>query len=473
MTRAGVLAVAGRAGAAAAALLLLALVVIGLIYLKEPYGPLLVIGAAIAATIGLMLLQSPLPALYIAFFLILLPPGELRVEGVYQLAANAAVAAALGAWLLHALAQSRGAHWNATTLLVALYLAWSLVTLLWAPDLVEGRRKLISWSFSLILLFLVSNLIRSFSAVDGLMRVLRIMGWILVFASLYTIVFADNAFGQRLRVFGINENTLGLMLLATLPGVMWPVLRATGSQRSIRMALSVLFILCVLTIVALSGSRGGALSIVVLLLSFLFTKSARSWGVVGLLLILGMMMAAPFLLDVLLHRFQEEEGGELGGRGMLWEASLLLIRDYVWTGVGVGNGPFQLNRYLASLISGSARIDLPSHQPFLEVMIETGLLGLLIYCGVIVSAFRSFWRFRAAWHGCEAAPPGYYAIVSGVWVAYALAWIKSGGVENHPSLIALLSLLLVPSLVLRPISSRSGLQKQFTLAPTRWDRADR
>jgi O-antigen ligase len=473
VTRASLLGAAGRVGAAAAAIGLLALVVAGVIVLQDPRIPLLMIGAALAATIGLALLQHPLATLFIALFLLLLPPGELRIEAVYQLVSNGALAAALGAWMLHAIAQSRGARWNVTLLLVMLYIAWCIVTLLWAPDLIEGRRKLITWTFSFIILFLISNPLRTLRDVDGIMSVLRLMGWILVIASLYTVVFSGYAFGQRLRVFDINENTMGLMLLATLPGVMWPVLRATGARRTARMALSVVFILCALAIIALSGSRGGALSIVLLLVTFLFTKSARIWGLLGLLLILGMMVAAPFLLDLLMQRFQEGEGGEFGGRQKLWEASLLLIRDYAWTGVGIGNGPFQLSRYYASVTSGSTRLDLPSHQPFLEVTIETGLFGLLIYGGIMASAFWSFWRFRSAWQACEEAPSGYYAIVSGIWVAYIMAWIKSGGVENHPSFIALLSLLLVPSLLLRVPASDSLRQERSTRATARYERAVR
>ncbi len=466
MTRASLLGAAGRAGGAAAGVLLIGLFAVGLILLREPLAPVLVIGAAVAATIGLVLLMHPLPTLLIALFLVLVPPGELRIEAVYQLASNGVLAAALGGWLLHSIAQPRGARWNATSLLIALYIAWSIVTLLWAPDLIEGRRKLISWTYSFIVLFLISNEIRTLSGVDGLMRVLRIMGWVLVCASLYTIVFTGVALGQRLKVFGINENTLGLMLIATLPGIMWPVLRAPGSRRAVMMTLSVIFILCAMAIIALSGSRGGALSIVILLVTFLFTKSTRCWGIVGLLLVMAMVATAPFLLDVLLQRFQQEEGGELGGRGKLWEASLLLIRDYPWTGVGVGNGPFQLHRYLASVTSDSHRLDLPSHQPFLEVTVETGALGLLIYCGIIGSAAWSFWRYRAAWQAWEAAPRGYYAIVFGVWVAYAMAWMKSGGVENHPSFIVLLGLLLVPSLLLSP-ASPAAVGERLTSLTTR------
>jgi putative inorganic carbon (HCO3(-)) transporter len=428
---------------------LLQLVFLGIIVLKEPLAPLLLIGAAVGATIVLFLLQRPLPALFVALFLLLIPPSELRIDPGYQLAANGTLAAAVCSWLIYVTWRARAIQWNSTSLLIALYVAWGIGTLLWAPDLIEGRRKLIAWGVGFAILFLMSNQVRSLSAVDALMRTLRILGWLLVAASLYTIL-TDYAPGTRLKVFGINENTLGLMLIAMLPGVLWPVLRSAGVHRTLTMALSMVFILCAVGSVALSGSRAGALSLVVLLVAFLFSKSSRAWGFIGFILVLVTIATAPSVIELLLRRFQEEEGGELGGRVLLWEASLLSIRDHLWAGVGIGNGPIELHRYIASLTSAAnRRVDLPSHQPFLEVTIETGLVGFIIYSAIITSALFSFLRFGRAWSASNEAPAGYYAIVLGSSVAYATAWIKSGGVENHPSFFVLLGLLLVPSLVMR------------------------
>jgi hypothetical protein len=96
---AGILAGRGAMfGTLAAGMALLALVIVGLLFLKDPLAPLLLIGMAVAGTLGLLLLQRPFTATLIAWFLILLPPGDLRFdETTYTLAANGAVLAALGA----------------------------------------------------------------------------------------------------------------------------------------------------------------------------------------------------------------------------------------------------------------------------------------------------------------------------------------------------------------------------------------
>lgn len=431
----------------AAGMVLLAVVVAGLLFLRNPLAPLLLIGVAVAGAVGLLLLQRPLTTTLIAWFLILLPPGDLRFdEGAYTLAANGAVTATLGVGMARAMGRPISIRWNATCLLVLLYILWGAVTMLWAPDLIEARRKLVAWTISFILLLMITNQLRSLDALDRFMKMLSTMGWLLVACAIFTIIFTEYDFKERLKVFEINENVFGLMLITTLPGVMWPVLRSSGSRRVAMMALSVVFLLCVLLGTALSGSRGSSLAVLLLLLAFLFGKSTRAWGITGLVLLLCTAVAAPFFFETISQRFSAEEGGELGGRELLWQASLQLLRDYPATGVGIGNGPFALHPYLAALTTATNhRLDLPSHQPFLEVAIETGLFGLLIYVAILASALASFVRFRAM--ARREMPSAYYAITVGVGVAYAMGWIKSGGLEIHASLLVILVLLLAPSLI--------------------------
>lgn len=451
-------------GILAAGTALLTVVIAGLLFLKDPMAPVLLIGMAVAGTLGLLLLQRPLTTTLIAWFLILVPPGDLRFDGdAYALAANGAVAAALGVGVARAVGRPISIRWNATCLLVLLYILWGAVTMLWAPDLIEARRKLVAWTISFILLLMITNQLRSLDALDRFMKMLSLMGWLLVACAIFTILFGEYDFEGRLKVFSINENVFGLLLITTLPGVLWPVLRSSGSRRAAMMALSVVFLLCVLLGTALSGSRGSSLAVLLLLLAFLFGKSTRTWGVTGLILLLCTAVAAPFFFETIFHRFSAEEGGELGGRELLWQASLQLLRDYPATGVGIGNGPFALHPYLAALTTATNhRLDLPSHQPLLEVAIETGLFGLLIYVAILASALASFVRFRAT--ARREMPSAYYPIMVGVCVAYAMAWIKSGGLEIHTSLLVILVLLLAPSLIAKT-EAREAIAERWSGEP--------
>jgi putative inorganic carbon (HCO3(-)) transporter len=260
------------------------------------------------------------------------------------------------------------------------------------------------------------------------------------------LLLTDYQFGHRLKIVDINENAVGYYMTLGLSGTIWPVLRSSRLRRRLYMAFSVLFILCALILVLASGSRGSALSIVIMLLAFWFWKPLRPWGIVGGTLVACMLISVPFLLDSLNNRSQENWGNEVGGRDILWEASLQLIADHPLTGVGVGNGRFELTHYIAALPSDyDHRNDVPSHNPLLEVGVDTGLFGMFLYASICVSALWQFFRHRGSWYMREGALAAYFPLVLGVAAGYFWSYIKDGGMENHPTFFALLALLIIPS----------------------------
>lgn len=439
----------------ASAVLLALLMSSVLILWGDPRAPILAVGGAGAAAIGLYLIQRPLIALNVAIFLALMPM-ELRFEIVYTLAVNSALALALGAWLLKVVVQRQHIHWNAVCVLLTLYLVWAIVTLLWAPDLVLARKELVAYVSGFVLLLLISEQVRSIAAIDGLMRVLKVMGWILVLGGLHAAFTGALQPGERLQVLGMNENLFGVALVLTLPGQIWPVLRSSGPRHTFHLVLSIFFILCTLGLVALSGSRGSSISLLLVLLAFFFHKPMRPFGIVGVILVAGLLAVAPGITDVLVQRFQEHEGGDLGGRVLLWHASLLLIRDNLWTGVGIGNGPSELHRYIASLTSTYAhRPDVPSHSPLLEVAVETGLLGIFLYASAIILAVWQFFWYRRRLYTRDAMIAGYFPLLLGVSVGYFASWSKGGGMDAHPTFFILLGLLVFPAGLLTPGKPRS------------------
>nr|WP_246723783.1 O-antigen ligase family protein [Rhizobium sp. ARZ01] len=434
----------------ASAVLLAILASSWLILSGDPGAPILAVGGAAGAAIALYLVQRPRGALYVAIFLGLVPMG-LRIDPVYTLAVNSAIALALGAWLLNVIVHRQHIEWNAVCIVMALYLVWAIVTLLWAPDLILARKELVTYVIGFIVLLLISEQVRSIPAIDGLMRVLRLMGWILLLGGLHAVFSGQFQPGERLQVLGMNENLFGVELILTLPGSIWPVLRSSGAKRTFHLVLSIFFILCTLGLVALSGSRGSSISLMIVLLAFFFYKPMRPFGIVGIVLVAVMLAAAPFATDVLVQRFQDHDGGDLGGRVVLWQASLLLIQDNLWTGVGIGNGPTELHRYVASLTSIYAhRPQLPSHSPLLEVAVETGVLGVFLYASTVVLAVWQFFRHRHKLYVHDALVAGYFPLMLGVSMGYFASWLKGGGVDAHPTFFVLLGLLVFPARLLRP-----------------------
>ncbi len=443
----------------ALALMLSAGACVAPLFWANPLAPLIVAGGLCAAAVAIYLYRRPVRALCIALFLHLAPP-DFRIDIIFDLLVHSATLIALIACLADAFSHKRPFLWNSVCILIALYMAWGSISLLWASDADDGRRKLVAYGIGLALLLLISNQVRSLGTLDSFMSVLRWSGWIRVIGGIQAALFTNYQFGERLKALGENENSLGLILIVMLPGVIWPVLRTEGRKRRIYMALSVVYILFTLVLVALSGSRGSAVSLAIVLAAFCLSKAVRPWGMIGVMVILGTLAGAPFILDGLNKRFEEGEGGDLGGREELWQASWLLMQDHPWTGVGIGNGPSELHWYIPMVSSDPYKVmrtEYPSHNPLLEVTVDTGLIGMLIYISLCLSAVWQFFRSRGHPRAREAPLSYYFPLVLCVVAGFFASWIKAGGVEANPLSFLVLALLIVPyQLAYRPLFQAAG-----------------
>jgi len=425
-----------------------ALAVCALIVWSNPLAPVLLIAGALGAAGSLVLLQYPLATCYLAAFLTLWPFGARPADAdiVYTVAVNGALALALASLLLQSLQGRQELRLTASCAAMGLFITWALVTVFWASDLVEARKTLVSFTSGLILLFVLTNQTRTPQTIDRFMTVLRLLGWLLIGAGVFALLEKGYQSGTRLKVMSMNENEFGLVVIATVPGVLWPVMRRQGLRRLVDMALSFVFLIAALILIALTGSRGSSVSLLLVMLSFLFSRPLRPWGASSLIVLLLMLTAAPLVLTSVVSRFADHDGGEFGGRDLLWRAGLTLLADAPWTGVGIGNGPFKLHNYIAALTNEfNKRVDLPTHNPLLEVGVDTGVIGLCLYAAASIAAFRQFFGATARANLRAHGLVGYFPLVLGIAIGYYSSWIKGGGVESHPSFFAILALLQFPS----------------------------
>ena len=416
---------------------------------SSPFAPLLVGGAVAATAIGMAWLRKPVWALYAAIFVALLPEGLIPVH-INDVLNRSTLLIALGVWLFDAMARRRQIVWTSTALLMLGFLIWGAVTLAWAPNLDLGIESVVQYAVRMVLfLLLVVNEINTKETLDGLMRTLALIGWLWVLAGAGTVLFQGYEPETRLLILGANVHDLGILTMAAVPGVLWQVMQASERQKALRMSLSVVFILLALTLVALSGSRGGALSWLVILLAFWFWKPTRPWGKLGLLILAVAAVSAPFIFTITLDRFGPdllgEADGVLGGRLPIWQAAWQLILDHPWDGVGIGNASYEVMPYYRMLTSwGRERRAI--HNPVLAIWAETGIPGLLLYLGVLGSAVWSFVRHYLHVRETRARSiVPYFALISSVFAGFMLSWIKGGGIESSRTFFLLLALLLIPS----------------------------
>jgi O-antigen ligase len=186
----------------------------------------------------------------------------------------------------------------------------------------------------------------------------------------------------------------------------------------------------------------------VTLLAFYLWKPTRSWGRLGIVFLVLLLLSAPFIFSTVVQRFAQAGADSFGGRLIIWQAGLKLIRDHLIFGVGIGNADRSVMPYLSRITRTWDWTERSMHNPVFQIWAETGIIGLLLYLGVLGSALSSFYH-KVTLHMKKASTlwVSYYALAFGLSIGILTTWIKGGGMEQAPSYFFMLSLLLIPSIV--------------------------
>lgn len=416
--------------------------------ISSVYTPLIVLSGVIAVIALFSWLKKPVWALYFTLFVVLLPTSLIPAE-VNSYLNRISTVIALVAWVIDFIRRRSRIIVTTSTLFMLFFIGWAAITLLWADNISIGVNILQRYMLRMILfLLLIVNEIRDKKHLDGLMATLTLSGWLIVVVSAITVFLQGYTPGTRLQVFDVNANGLGISLLITLPAVLWRALRPTKHNRVINKWLAAIFLFASIGLIGLSGSRGSAISLGITLLAFLFWKPTRSWGIVGLIIVVLAVFTAPIVFSTTITRFLGTTGETtLGGREYLWTGGWLLIKDHLLMGVGIGNSSYQVIPYIMNL---GLRLSSPEaavlHNPVMVIWAETGLPGLLLYLGILANAIILFARqYLQSRRRREKFLMPYYALVASVFLGYTASWIKGGGMESDFSYFLMLALLLLPT----------------------------
>ncbi len=215
---------------------------------------------------------------------------------------------------------------------------------------------------------------------------------------------------ERVSAGASDPNDIALSMVITLPVFL------VQPSRVIK-----LLVVPVGIAILLTGSRGGILAAVVMLLSFIFLsffnknprgqRSVRPWQII-VASIAVVVLGSIFLPAKIIARFQsipsQLTGGTLTNRTILWKAAWNGILNRPLTGYGIGSSPtyeFAHSGYL-----------LVTHNVWLAFFLEIGVFGFVLFLVSFVVAFRGGFRLRAdvPW-----LLPSLVALFAGT---YALAW---------------------------------------------------
>jgi O-antigen ligase len=198
--------------------------------------------------------------------------------------------------------------------------------------------------------------------------------------------------GEAMRRFaagGMDPNDLAMTLALAVP-IAWYL--GITSPRTLHRWIARAYLPIGLLAVILTGSRGGMVTALVGLLIIPLTMTRLSPGRLAaavVLLAAAGGLAVTYVPENIVARLEstgtEVEDARLGGRFKLWVAG---VRAFMKQPV-MGYGTSGFIPAIKPELGPRAQV---AHNSFLSVLVEEGLIGLLLYCTMIVTVFLAVRR---------------------------------------------------------------------------------
>ena len=284
-----------------------------------------------------------------------------------------------------------GSHRNYTIyhLMVVLLWVWSVLTLMWTLDF-EAGTEVAKTAIQIMLLPFLFTLI-----IDSNKRIL-IAYQIFVFGSLLgsCLIISNYINGiqspyyNRYGLANIETDILGIMLALSLP--MAAYLNGAINNKWMKV-FNIICVPIILYAIFLTGTRTATLVSVIGILYWLFSqrkasaKIKASVFIAFVLAIAALVTLAPKAsLDRAFSSGKSISSGTLNYRTVIWDASIQSWKETPLVGTGLGG--------LRTALSKSHVNYAGAHSVYVEVLTETGVIGMLLYLLLLFSIVNLIFR---------------------------------------------------------------------------------
>ncbi len=187
----------------------------------------------------------------------------------------------------------------------------------------------------------------------------------------------------RLTATFENPNVYGTFLLIAVPVSLLSAIFAKGWRSRVFFGVTA----ALLTVnMFLTYSRGCYVSLAICLFILLVAKGkAWLWAGVGALALCPLYLPESVLSRIM--SIGNLADTSVSYRINIWKGVLKMLSGYWWMGVGIGDTAF---KSVYESVAMTAVEDAPhAHNLFLQIMCESGVLGLLVLCILFVLLFRT------------------------------------------------------------------------------------
>jgi len=254
--------------------------------------------------------------------------------------------------------------------------------------------------------------------VRGVRDVERLLMAFFLAAAIYAVVVLsrfDIAPGERLaELYTYDANDLALFLVCAVPFGLFLFLRNAGW---LRRGLAVGALVTLAAVIVRTGSRGGFLALVAVMLvtvatwTFVKVRWRALSAAAGLVIFLASANAGYWgLMSNLLNLSNDYNVTSVGGRIQVWKRGLGYMSGHPILGVGINAFPAAEGRLagVANLPGGRGFKWSVAHNSLVQVGAELGVPGLVMFCAFLWQLFRTAWRLSQRDRSGQFAlpPPG-------------------------------------------------------------------
>jgi len=357
---------------------------------------------------------APLTRLLCLVFVFTTPwEGVIRIPGIGTIATAVGIAAA-ALWATTVSVSGRVRRPGPFVVAVAAFVAWNGASVLWSADPGRSLAHVYTWAQSFVLVLILWDLFRSRADVLAALQAYVLGAYVAVGGALVNLRSGDPFYThyQRFSPGDVNPDGFGFVVALGIPVACYLAGARVGRGRALRW-INLGYVPAAFLGIALSGTRTAAVGAVVGLAFGLaaLTRLRLSARVVALVVL---ATAVYLLLPVVqpLRSFErlgttgsELTRGDLNGRLEQWRQGLVAFAEHPVAGVGT-------NMYRSVNTLGKV-----GHNSFLSVLVEVGLVGGILFGGILAIAVAHALA-RERWDR------GFWLTVLGVWAigASTLTW---------------------------------------------------
>jgi O-antigen ligase len=317
------------------------------------------------------------------FFIFAVPWERLVAVPGLSIVTRVAGAVALGLTVLSVVVQGRVRRWRLFHIAALLFVVWAGFGI-WYLSMSIVPQKFYTFAQLFVVVIMVWELASTPQRQRGLL-VAYVFGAAVPAIATIVLYVQGGGTGVRYSAGGADANNLAMTLALGLP-IAW-YLGMTSSQPLARWIFRAYIPLCILA-TALSGSRGGMLTLIIALLVVPLTltlSAGRLTAAIALLTLSG-ALAVAYVPDKVVERLgttsTEVQDARFGGRIKLWRAGIVAFTSRPLMGYGVSS-------FVPAIKPQLGPMALVAHNSFLSVLVEEGMIGLLFYLLMLLSVFLS------------------------------------------------------------------------------------